>query len=63
MYISYIWLISVRVVESNLIPVHEKDDKQCLKNYRPVSLLLIWGKIFGKSIFNEISKLISTKII
>ena len=63
MYISYIWLISVRVEESNLIPVHEKDDKQCLKNYRPVSLLLIWDKIFGKSIFNEISKLIATKII
>ena len=32
--------------KANVIPVHKKDDKQVLKNYRPVSLFLIRGKIF-----------------
>ena len=32
--------------KANVIPVHNKDDKQCTNNYRPVS-------VFGK-IFNEI---------
>ena len=40
--------------KANVIPVHQKDDKQCVKNCRPVSLLPVFGKIFGKLIFNEI---------
>ena len=24
--------------KGKVVPIHEKDDKQCLKNYRPVSL-------------------------
>ena len=40
--------------KANVVPVHKKDDKQCLKNYRPVSLLSICGKIFEILIFNEI---------
>ena len=31
---------------SNVIPVHEKNDKQLAKNYRSISLLPICGKIF-----------------
>ena len=31
---------------ANVVPVHKRDDKQYLKNYRPVSLLPIFGKIF-----------------
>ena len=42
--------------KTNLVPVYKKGDKQCLKNYRPVSLLPICGKIFEKLIFNEILK-------
>ena len=34
--------------KSNLVPVHKKDGKQCLKNYRPVSLLPVCGKILEK---------------
>ena len=34
--------------KANVIPVHKKGDKQVLKNYRPVSLLPICGKIFEK---------------
>ena len=36
---------------SNIIHVHKKKDKQLVKNYRPISLLPIFGKIFEKIIF------------
>ena len=39
---------------SNIIPVHKKDDKQLVKNYHPISLLPIFGKIFEKITFNKI---------
>ena len=39
--------------KANVVPVYKKGDKQCLKNYRPVSLLPICGKIFERLIFNE----------
>ena len=39
-------------IKANLIPVHKKDDKQTLKNYRPISLLPLW-KIF-KLTYNKI---------
>ena len=39
--------------KGNVVPIHKKDDKQCLKNYRPISLLPICRKIFEKLIFNE----------
>ena len=42
--------------KGNVVPIHKKDGKQCLKNYRPISLLPICGKIFEKLIFNEIFK-------
>ena len=32
--------------KANVIPVHKKNDKQLVKNYRPISLLPICGKIF-----------------
>ena len=37
----------------NVVPVHKKDDKQVLKNYRSVSLLPIRGKIFERLIYNN----------
>ena len=42
--------------KANLVPVYKKGDKQCLLNYRPVSLLPICGKIFEKLTFNEMFK-------
>ena len=39
---------------SNVIPVHKKDDKRLINNYRPKSLLPIFGKIFEKIIFKRI---------
>ena len=38
----------------NVVPVHEKGKKPSLKNYRPISLLPICSKIFGRLICNEI---------
>ena len=38
--------------KGNVVPIHKKDDKQNVKNYRPVSLLPICGKIFERLIDN-----------
>ena len=40
--------------EGNVVPVHKKDDKQVLRNYRPASLLPICGKIFERLIYNNL---------
>ena len=42
--------------KGNIVPIHKKDDKQTLKNYRPVSLLPICGKILERLMFNEMFK-------
>ena len=39
--------------KGNIVPVYKKNDKQRLKNYRPISLLPICSKIFERIIFNE----------
>ena len=38
--------------KANIIPVHKKENRQSKQNYRPVSLLPIFGKIFEKIIFD-----------
>ena len=48
--------------KGNVVTIHWKDDEQCLKNYRPVSLLLICGKMFEKLIFNEMFKFFIEKM-
>ena len=39
---------------ANVTPIFKKGDKQLIKNYRPISLLPICGKIFEKIIFNNL---------
>ena len=39
---------------ANVTPIFKKNDKQVIKNYRPISLLPIIGKIFEKIIFNNL---------
>ena len=41
-------------VKGNIIPVYKKESKNYLKNYRPVSLLPIFSKIFERLIFNAL---------
>ena len=49
------------------VPSHEKNSRQILENYRPISLLPVFGKVFEKIIFDEIcehltvNKLLSDK--
>ena len=40
--------------KANVVPIHKKDDKQILENYRLVSLLPVCAKIFEKIIYNRI---------
>ena len=38
----------------NIMPVHRKNDKQLIQNYREIFLLLIFCKMFEKVVFNRI---------
>ena len=49
--------------KANVVPVHKKGDKQILKNYRPVSLLPIYGKFFERLIYNNLFFNISLRMI
>ena len=40
--------------KGNDVPVHKKDSKQLVNNYRPVSLLPICSKTFEKLLFDSI---------
>ena len=39
--------------KANVVPVHKKDYRQILKNYRPISLLPIAGKIFERLLYDR----------
>ena len=39
---------------ANVVPVHEKGNKQTLENYRPVSLLPVCSKFFERLIYNSL---------
>ena len=45
---SHVWK------KSSIVPVHKKEDKQIVNNYRPVSLLPTFAKVFEKILFNSI---------
>ena len=49
--------------KANIVPVHKKGDKQLLKNYRPISLLPIFGKIFERIIYNTIFEYLTTNML
>ena len=39
---------------ANVQPVHKKNNRQLISNYRPISLLPICGKILEKIIFDQV---------
>ena len=47
--------------KSNIILAHKRNDKQLIQNYRPISLLPIFGKIFEKVVFNRIYNFLLNK--
>ena len=50
--------------EANVTPVHKKKDKQTVSNYRPISLLPIFAKVFEKIVFKNLyNYLISNQLI
>ena len=40
--------------EANVTPVHKKKDKQTVSNYRPISLLPLFAKVFEKVVFDHL---------
>ena len=42
--------------KGNIVPVHKNESKNLIKNYRPISVLPIFGKIFEKIIYNSLYK-------
>ena len=44
--------------KAHVVPVHKKGGKQCLENYRPISLLPICSEIFERLIYNELFTLL-----
>ena len=38
--------------KSNIVPIHKKERKNLIKNYRPISLLPVFSKVFERIIFN-----------
>ena len=39
---------------ADVVPIHKKDEKTALKNYRPVSLIPIVSKIFERNMYDQI---------
>ena len=41
---------------ANITPVHKKNDPLDKENYRPVSILPLLPKVYGRAIFNQLSE-------
>ena len=49
---------------ANVVPVHKKNEKNVKENYRPISLLPIFGKILEKVIFDSLySHLVANNLL
>ena len=46
--------------EANVTPVHKKKDKQTVSNYRPISLLPIFAKVFERIIYKNLYNFLTT---
>ena len=46
---------------SKITPIYKKGNKELIENYRPVSTLPIFGKIFEKIIYSRLYKFLTQK--
>ena len=44
---------------SNVCPIHKKESKYLIKNYRPISILPIFSKMFEKIIYDTLYRYIT----
>ena len=40
--------------KNNEVPIHKKESKNLIKNYRPISLLPVFSKVFERIIFKSL---------
>mgnify|MGYP001796090288 CR=1 FL=1 len=40
--------------KGNITPIHKKEEKNIVENYRPISILPIYAKLFERIIFNTL---------
>ena len=43
-----------RLKIAHIVPIHKSGDRTCPNNYRPISILTIFSKIFEKHLYNEL---------
>ena len=48
--------------EANIIPIHKKEDKESVTNYRPVSLLSCASKVMERCVLNKIYPILKNQI-
>ena len=46
-------MFPIELKKVNIVPVDKKGDHQCVKNYRPISLLSVLAKMFERLIFKH----------
>ena len=46
--------------KSIIIPLHEGDCKSDLYNYRPISLLMVFSKVFARAMYNRVYSLVES---
>ena len=49
--------------KSNVVPIHKKESKDLIKNYRSISLLPVFSKVFERIIFNSLFNQVFYRVI
>ena len=52
------WQWKIEWKKANVVPAHKNGDKQNLKNYNPISLLPIAGKLFERTLSNNYGRIV-----
>ena len=47
---------------ARIVPVHKKGSKKKIENYRPISILNVFGKVFEKAVYDSIYSLIANSV-